>query len=188
MKRLWKFIGALALLMGAVHFANAANTCVPTDMWCYVSGPSQNTTTQARLDASGNLTLNGSATITGNESVSGNNTVSGKTIYPIQTVTGISTQTIGITPTASYMMLLSTGGAVVMTTTAVQIATATATNGQYVIIGSTSSVSTVTLTAGSAEGIRLGAATRVIDNLKRLTLIFDSFDSQWKEISYASDQ
>ena len=66
MKRMFKGLGALALLVGLVSTVRAANTCTPSDIDCFVSGPSQNTTTRFRIDSSGNIQTVGSITSTGN--------------------------------------------------------------------------------------------------------------------------
>jgi hypothetical protein len=67
MKKLYGLIGALALLVGlfGIGIVHSANTCTNSDIMCFVSGPSQNTSTNFRVDASGNITSAGNFTNTG---------------------------------------------------------------------------------------------------------------------------
>lgn len=196
MKNALRFLMVGVMLSGLSYGAYAvAQVCQKSDIMCYESGPSQNLSTPFRIDASGNVTSAGNETITG----TGSNTYSGamvfvgKTIYTPTVVTAISSVTI-ISPSATYLTVVSSGANVTCglgfgngLAAAPCISTTTATNGQYLVIGGTSSVSTVTFTDGATAGMQLGAATRLIDNLKKLTLIFDSFDSQWKEVSFGNN-
>jgi hypothetical protein len=65
MKNLWKLLVALSVLGAGFNVAQAAQTCQKTDFFCYESGPSQNLSTPARLDANGNMILLGNATVAG---------------------------------------------------------------------------------------------------------------------------
>lgn len=185
MKRMFGFIGALALLVGLFGIVHSANTCTPTDIQCYVSGPSQNTTTNFRVDASGNITA-GTLTTTGvtnsgNETITGNETTTGKTIYPPTSQVTVSTSVpIGIT--ATFMMVESTGNMVPLSAS-VAITTATATSGQFLLVHSTTSVSTIQITTGAATAVIGDDAVIVISSTKSAVgFIYNSTLSQWIEV------
>lgn len=147
------------------------------------------------IDDSGNVTANGTVTsaatsVTGNVTVAGNSTVSGKVIYPRTTITGVFGSTT-IIPTSEFYVLTSSspGGTVPMTSTPT-LSTTTATDGQFVVLKGTSSVATITLQDnGTLAGslLELGAATRVISDLKVITLMFDSLVGKWIEVSYGNN-
>jgi len=199
MKRVWKFAGGIAALLGAVGIAYATQTCQRSDFLCYESGPSQNLSTPFRVDSSGNVSVAGSEAVTGNQTTTGNTSTTGSatqlgpTIYTPVAQTGISTITT-ISPTGTYMQLLSTGtlGPVLLQAASVfgviypVISTATATNGQYVILSSTSSTSGVIISTGIWNtldtGLRGSAGRLTVDNVKRPAFIFDSADSLWHEV------
>lgn len=186
MKTASKFFGVLAVLIGGLSYLHAANTCAPTDTMCYQSGPYQNPNTTFRVDASGNVTSNGTGT---NSFIVGSKTVqAGITIFTPVLVTGVSSTTI-ITPTSTFITVVSTGGQVTCGGTFATpcISTAAATNGQYLIIGSTSTPSAVIFTSGTASGMDLGSATRLVDENNKLAVIYDSFAGQWREVSFGSN-
>jgi len=189
-----KYVGLFALwamvVAGFYSVAHSAQTCANTDFECYESGPSQNLSTPWRVDSSGNLTTSGGATIAGSVALTGSQTTVGKTIYTPTSATALSTQST-ISPTATYITVVSTGGNVVLGQGApyVAIATASATNGQILVLGSTvsSNGATVTITSGAAAGCDLGSATRTLSYGKRLGLIYDSAISMWTELFYGSN-
>ncbi len=157
---------ALAVTLGFVGMAHAV--CDSRTTTCY-----------SAIDVSGNATV-GSLTNTGTSNVTGALTASGRIILTPTTQTAVSTSTV-ITPIVPYLILVSTGGAVTLPASALST---TATSGTYLILGSTT---TNTITLSDGTGLQLGASTRALDGLKRITLIFDGLDSQWKELSYASN-
>lgn len=181
----------------------ATSICTKTDLECYVTGPTANLTTQWRIDASGNATSNGVITssgtgtsnFAGSISVAGNGTTSGITVYPPQVVVGITTITV-ISPTSTYLQVLSTGAVVTCGIATPMlpgnaaipcISTATATNGQLLILTSTSTINTLIMSSGTSAGMDLGAATRTLQFGKVLTLIYDSSIFEWKELSYGNN-
>lgn len=202
MKFFLKFVGALVLLSGISRWSVAANTCQPSDMWCYQTGPSQSLTTVGRMDALGNLVLNGYETIagsqtvtgnsgvTGNQVVSGTNTVTGRTVYSRSTQTGVTISS-AINTSSTFVIIVTTSpNATIVTTAAPTLSTTTAVDGQFVVIKGTSSVSTYTFQDnGTLAGslLELGAATRIVSDKKILTLIYDSLQGLWLEVSYANN-
>lgn len=180
------------LLVGSGQALYAA--CAPTDMWCYQTGSYASPTQQGKLDASGNLTINGNltqsgsgtSTNTGNSSITGNSTVSGKTIFPSAYTASITSMTT-ITPASTYILACSTGGPVTVGGTVASIATTTATNGQWIVIGSTCPTASVAFTSSTVSGMGLGAATRTVDWSKRLTLIYDSVRGLWLETGFGNN-
>lgn len=199
--KLWAAFSLAYLLAFLPVFGAAANTCTRTDFECYQSGPSQNLNTQWRIDATGNvtsagnLTANGNLSVLGQSSFTGQSTVSGLSIYPSQFV-NVSTTT-AITPTSTYILLNSTGSAVVLNGGSGNaaggpypaISTATIANGTYIVLGTTTSASgfAVTLTSGTGSGLDLGSATRVIGFGKQIGLIYNSTQGQWLELYYGSN-
>lgn len=202
MKNIWKLVGVLGILAGVIGFSKAANTCQNSDMYCYQTGPSQNLNTIGRLDASGNLTVsgyevvNGSQTVTGNSGVTGNqvisgtSTVSGRTVYTRTTQTGVTVSST-IVNSATFVVIVTTSpNATIVTTATPTISTTTAIDGQYIVLKGTSSVSTYTFVdQGTLSGslLELGASTRIVSDLKVLTLMFDSLIGKWLEVSYANN-
>lgn len=175
-----RHLGLIALAAGVIGLfcggAFAAQTCQRSDFFCYESGPSQNLSTPARLDASGNLSVLAS-------SMTGQTTFSGLTVANPVNIVSVATTTI-LTPTAGFNRILSTGGAV----TIIGFSTAaTIADGTYVIIGATADINAVTITSGtsSATGVGLGAATRTIDSKGKLGLIYDAFGNIWRELWYS---
>lgn len=160
---------------------------------------SRTTTCLTAIDVSGNAkvgsltntgaaTVTGNSTISGNQSLTGNLTMSGKEITPRATITGVTIATT-VVPTATFMVLTTTSPAATIVSTAVPTFSA-GTDGQWLVIKGTSSVATTTLQdngtlAGST--LELGAASRVISDLKVLTLIYDSTVAKWVEMSYGNN-
>lgn len=202
MKKLFK-LGVLGLIVAVVPLAQAVQVCQKSDIQCYESGPSQNLSTPFRVDATGNVTTAGGVTMTGNETISGTGTnsnagsqsIAGRTIYTPLSVTVATTS--AISPSATYIMIVSSGGNLVMNggaSTAAGIypliSTATAVNGQFLVIGTTVSAPgsySITLTSGTGSALDLGAATRVIGYGKKLGLVFDSANAIWVELFYGSN-
>jgi hypothetical protein len=106
--------------------------------------------------------------------------------YNPQGITAVSSMTT-ISPVANYLTLVSTGGVVTVGGTVASISTATAFNGQMLILGATQGVNIVVITSSTASGCDLGAATRSIGYGKRLGLIFDSATSIWTELFYGNN-
>lgn len=177
MKKLSGLIALWALVIaGFVAVAYSANTCTSSDMYCFQSGPSQSVNTIGRLDSSGNLT------------VVGNGTMNGKTIFVPQSVTAVSTLTT-LSPTATYLQIISSGGPVNIGLQNAAISTTSASAGQYLIIGSTSSTSTVTITTGSVAGVlSISTNTILINNVRRPSFIYDSTNSVWVQTTAPAQQ
>lgn len=192
LQRLMAGFAIVSLLLGVTYRVYA--TCANTDVMCFVVGGTQ----VYRVDSSGNETLTGGLSVTGTGTFTGavtnssNVTTVGKTIYtPTFGSAQISTTTT-LTPTSTYLLVVSTGANVVCgtgllgTAAAPCISTATATNGQYLLIASTSTAGTVTFTDGASNAMALGAA-RTVDVDNTLGLIYDSTSSTWKEVSFGSN-
>lgn len=189
MKSISRWLLASVLIASLGMSVKAAGV---TDLMDLCTG-ANNSNCPFKVDSTGLIvsSATGTNTIAGSLSTTGTTTIIGKTVYTPTSVTSISSNTT-ISPTATYLLVLSTGNNVTCGLTALPlvapcISTATATNGQYLVIGSTSSTSSVTFADGTTSGMQLGSATRLVDNLKKLTLIFDSFDSQWKEVSFGNN-
>ena len=142
------------------------------------------------VDKSGNQAQSGNLTVLGSVTTTGSQTLTGLQAFSPTSQLGLST-TSTISPTATYMLLTSTGGTVTLGQGApyVAIATATAVNGQILILGSTVPLSgaSISLTSGTASGLDLGAATRAINYGKKLGLIYDSLTSMWTELFYGNN-
>lgn len=103
------------------------------------------------------------------------------TQYPAASVVGVST-TSTLSISATYERVLSTGGLVQIGATLPAISTATAVDGQYLILGSTSPFSDVEITTGTVACVVGSTTPLIINNVKRIPFIFDSADSLWKEV------
>jgi|HubBroStandDraft_2_1064218.scaffolds.fasta_scaffold02334_2 hypothetical protein len=106
--------------------------------------------------------------------------VSGTSIYPpaSQNINAVVTP---ISPTASFIMVISTAS---LTYSAnVAIATATATNGQYLLLASTSSVNNVQIATGTATGVIGDNPFIVISStVSAIGFVYNSTISQWMEV------
>lgn len=187
-----KFI-LVVVVLGCASFARAVVTPANTDFQDYCTGRN-NSNCVFKIDSSGNVTGQ-NVTSQGTLTATGNATHTAGTLFTQQQVTGISTTTT-ITPTGTFLVVNSTGGMIVMAGSGSNnvpiIATATATNGQIVVLISTASTAQtvggqVTVSSGSAAGLQLGAATRALFNGRTLGLIFDSASSTWKELFYGAN-
>ncbi len=176
MKRFLKCIGFAALLAGLWKASYAVNACTKSDFWCYQSGPSQNIVTPGRLDASGNLTL------------------LGESIWNPLVVTGVSSQST-ISPSATYMQILSTGGPVLLggpvnggggAPTYIAISTVSAVAGQLLFLYSTGTITGFQLSTGAAVGINtgvVGSANFLSGTFpKMLEFMYDAADAVWREV------
>ena len=136
----------------------------------------------------GNTTISGNASITGTLSVPSvtGSTNTGVTVYPAISQVNISTQ-VSINPTlGTYLAIESTGAIVNFTASSLfpAISTATALNGQFLILSSTSSVSTVIIATGTSTGVIGDDQFIVISSSKSaVSFIFNSTLSQWIEIA-----
>lgn len=187
MKKVLKYLVAAAFMSSGLGLAYAA--CTNSDFACYESGPSQNLSQKFRIDASGNVSVAGTLTNTGTV------TNSGLTVFTRQQVTGISSTTVTI-PTATYMTVVSSGSPNVTCGGSFNfgvspggpcISTATATDGQWLVISATQATNAVILTSSTLNAMDLGSATRTIQLGKVLTLIYDGAVSMWKEVSYGNN-
>ena len=181
MKKL-SLLGSLwiSVILGLVSAGYSANTCAPSDIYCYQAGPAGNLNTTGRLDASGNLYVTGSAVVSGSTNTS-------RTVYTPSYQNGVSSMTT-LTNASSYILTASSGGMVTIGGTVASLSTATAVNGQFVILGTTVTQSNwITLSSGTASGMDLGAATRAISYGKKIGLIYDAAVSMWVELYYGSN-
>lgn len=184
MKRFLRGLAAVFLAGCASSFLTAAQTCQRSDLFCYETGPSGALATPSRLDASGNLTLGGAVTAT-NATLSGNATTAGLTVTTPVNVT-VSTFT-SIVPTSSYLLLLTSSTLNITLTSDVNqgpaLATATATNGQWVTLGSTTSATTVAIATGTASAVIGDDVNIVITSTKSaVSFIFNGTLKQWFEV------
>ena len=133
---------------------------------------------------------NVAASLTANNIVSsGTLTAVGATVYsPVSQVTVATNVPVGIT--ATNMVIESTGGVVTfaqigrIAADGPAIATATAVSGQYLILQSTTSVSTVVITTGTATAVLGDAATYTISSAKNpVALIYNATLAAWMVIS-----
>ena len=185
MNRLKRWAALFSALLAISTLAFAAVTVVQ-----YFGTGTNSTTSIFKLDDSGNLTILGTlasaALSAANETVTGVNTVSGTSVFTpsIQSSIGNFTVNAPILPTASYIQVETTGTAVNFTATTA-ISTATAVNGQFIIVGSTVSAAgtIVQITTGTATGVVGDDAVIVISSTKSAVgFIYNSALSQWSEV------
>lgn len=167
MKEMWKLLGMFVIVASVARVINAA--CASSDFWCYQSGPSTNLTTQGQLSSGGNLTLNGGPVIIG------------KTVLTPTSQVTVSTQ-VPIAITATWMQIESTGAVVefVAGSAYPAITTATATSGQYLVLSSTSSASSVIIETGTFSGV-VGTNKYIVITSTRsaIPFLFNSTLQQW---------
>jgi hypothetical protein len=182
-KLLWPMVFAI---IGFVC-VDAHATCASTDIMCYVVSAVQ----RFRVTTAGNTTVGGTLTVTGATTHTGavtnsstiTNGATTKNIYSPSSVS-IATYT-SISPVSTYINLLTTGTANVSLTVDAGYgkSLAAGTNGQQLIIGSTTSVTTVTLSSGVANGWVGTDLTVVISSTKSaVSFIYDSAIPAWREI------
>jgi hypothetical protein len=181
MNRIFKGLLALSLVVCVTRMAiSAAQVCKRDDFFCYESGPSQNLTSIARMDATGIFQTYVTQQVTGT------------TVLTPFTGVALSSNSV-ITPTVTNLIIVSTGSNITMsgsgTVNVPVIATATATAGQWLILQSSAPLgqATVTISSGTSAGLHLGSATRVISQNTVLTLIFDGVYKVWKEVSFTGE-
>lgn len=134
--------------------------------------------------------ISGNVTVTGNEVVIGTQAVTGQTVYNRVTESGV-TSSSAIINTASFVVITTTNpAATVIDLATPTISTITATDGQFIVIKGTSATATYTFQDnGTLAGslVELGAASRVVSDLKVLTLMFDSLVGKWIEVNYGNN-
>lgn len=194
MKGFHRWLGSLLLVTGIAGFAIAAGSnCVQR-----FTGTGSNRSTQIYcLDTSGNLTTAGtiSSTSSGANTVSGSLSVTGaassagltntgKTIYTPTSVTSVSTSST-ISPSATYLLLCSTGSTVILGAGSIAaVSTTTATNGQYLVLDSTTSTSTVWIATGTTAGVEGPSVYTVISSTKSpVELIYSATRGLWKQVN-----
>lgn len=92
---------------------------------------------------------------------------------------------VPISPTATYMAILSTGGVVNFASNSSYpaVSTSTAVNGQYLVLFSTSSACSIGIATGSATGVVGTDAFIFISSTRSAAqFIYNSTLSQWVEI------
>lgn len=176
-----KWLGLLSVLAGLFSAVNAVGlSTANSDVIDYCTGPN-NSNCVYTLSSGGNVTALGTlnSSGTGTNTLTGSLAVTGKTIYTPTSVTAVATTTV-ISPAATYLILFSTGGPINLPASGLSAGT----NGQYIVLGSTTT-NNVILTDGS--GMQLGASTRTLNGVKRIGLLYDTLDSQWKELSFGDN-
>lgn len=108
-------------------------------------------------------------------------TISGVSVFVPSSNVGVTTSTT-LSASASYERILSTGGPVLIGTALPAISTTTAVDGQYLILGSTSTVGTVSIATGTVSCVVGSKTPLVINNVNRIEFIFDAIDGLWKEL------
>lgn len=198
----------LSVLLCSAAISYALVTPGKTDHIDYCTG-ANNSNCVFQVDASGNLTtagslttqstlaVTGASTFTGATTVAGTTTATGKLVGTRTTIGGAGTAGAGVfgsstvIPTSLFTVIVASPNATaVLMTGTPTISTITATDGQFLVLKGTSAVSTFTLQDnGTLVGslVELGAATRVISNLKVLTLMFDSTAGVWLETAYGNN-
>lgn len=131
-------------------------------------------------DGSGNLSLSQNVSLS-SVTISSVTVTAGKSVLTPLAVVSISSMTT-ITPTASYLRLLSTGSLVTIGLTVPAISTTTAIDGQMIVLGSTSSASAVQIATGTVACVVGSKTPLVINSLTRIQFIFDAIDGLWKEL------
>lgn len=134
-------------------------------------------------------TLSGSSTIGGNATITGNVTTTGLRISGLQKVPQVYVSST-VTPTSSYIMFTSSGSDIVFQSHPI-LSTSTMTDGTWVTLYSTTSVSVTFTDEGSQTGtaFELGAATRTLSGFKVLTLQLNKqlVPAKWVEQYYGNN-
>jgi hypothetical protein len=186
MKNISRLTGiVLMFLLGFVMIAKSAGV---TDLVDYCTGPNQKTC-PFKVDANGNITSTGSpgtstvSSFGGNVSIVGNVTTNGTTVFTPSSVTTVSTSTT-LSPTVStYVQLLSTGTGPVNLQAGSNgsfcaISTTTATNGQMLVLASTTTVNYVTISTGTTACV-FGNQKVLTTDFLDITLFFDQPAGVW---------
>ena len=168
MKKL-SLLGALwlSVIIGFAAVSYSAQTCANTDFFCYESGPIYNQITPARLDAAGNLTTLGYHVIGTKAVLSSSNL----------RLTGTG---VPLSPTSTFVNLVSSG-ALSYGPAVLNISTATAVDGQYLILIATSTTNAITISTGAATGVA-GVDTSIVITTNPTSFIFNALTSLWYEI------
>jgi hypothetical protein len=200
MKPRSRWVIAGTLLIGACALAYAFTVQPAVEK--YVGSGAGSKEVIYLLDGNGNLTIDGGLTVNGKvaSTVDGSFsfagtpfTSSGQTVYTPFTAPALSSFSV-INPIATLLVVQSTGANINMagnvSNTPAVVATATAVNGQWLILESTNPTGlggTVTVSSGTSAALHLGAATRVIGCNAVLVLIYNSVLSMWNEVSYTGN-
>ena len=179
MKNIFKLFGGLLLLGSVASYTHAA--CSSTDIFCYPIG----TTVEAQLTSGGALNTNGAITsaaglVAGTSIAAGTSaTVGTKVIFTSanQRLGGVGNS---ITPSSTFINLVSSA-AVAYGPLILNISTATATDGQYLVLIGTSTTNAVTLSTGAPTGVA-GVDTSIVITTNPTSFIFNALTSLWYEI------
>lgn len=197
MKSLWRWLGAFALSVGLTTLSYGAGN---TDLQDLCTGANQSNCPY-KVDASGNVTAAGRVTSAGVTST-GTNTFSGTTnltgpitptgiFAPVRSTESGVTASSTIINTAMFVVVTTTSPAAAVVTSATPtISTTTATDGQFIVIKGTSSTATFAFQDnGTLAGslLELGAASRVVSDLKVLGLMYDGTIGKWLEVFYGNN-
>lgn len=178
-------LNGLLIGVAIVGFALAANT-VFTDL--EATGDltvGDDVTITDDVTVGGDLSVTGNTTFTGTLGVSDNLTLDDLLILSPSTFLGMTTSS-AVTASRTYHLFTSTAGAVKLASTPT-ISTAAATNGQLLIMRSTSTVNYITIQDNdtlSGSQLELGADTRDLDSNNPIVLIYDSGTEKWHEVAY----
>jgi len=179
MKKLLSLVSILAIGGSLAYGAACVVNLVPpttSNQICSDTGSQMNF-----IDpVAGQVTLNNIA-----NPASGNFTtqlkVSGTTVLPPTSQSVSASALTPISPTATYLQLVSTGAVTFSTTLA--ITTGTATSGQYLLLDSTASISNISITTGTATGVVGDNATIIFNSTySAVGFIYNAVLSQWKEV------
>ncbi len=192
-----RFIGVIAMVMGlmSVGHADTQGNAQLLGVSGQGTGPYTGNSTFTLVDQSNitsslilkNLTMNGN--LLGNINVTGtqtgvNETLSGYQAYSSVSQVTVSTQ-VPISPTGSFMLILSTGGPVTfgVGSSYPAISTATAVDGQFLTIGSTSTGNNVFISTSPLTAVS-GDDTSIVFTSTRsfVTFIYSNALKQWMEI------
>lgn len=107
------------------------------------------------------------------------------TAFPANsTYLGTVSTTTTIAPSATYMLIASSGGAVTIGQGLIPaIATTTASSGQFLILDSTSTSNAITISTGSVSCVYANATTVTLGSFKTIVLVFNRTLGIWKVLS-----
>lgn len=171
-------IAIACLSFASLGFSDAS----PKYIEAYNGTGNNHNTTVYTLDYSGNVYFGGSITAAGQSINNGTETSNGLTVYSPSTV--FLSSTSAITPTSTFVDAESTGAVVLLggaACTNVAISTATAINGQFLVLGSTSTTSYIQISTGTQCGVVGPTATISLLN-KSSSFIFDALAGVWKQL------
>lgn len=189
MKRFMGYVVALSILAGIYTLCNAAGLTTSTsDMIDYCTG-ANNSNCIYRLDSVGNVTTLGTLnanSATGTSTINNDIAILGNTFFTPGNII-VSTFT-SINPVSTYVTLITSGTANITLSKDASsglpaISTSTAVSGEYIIVGSTTSATTVTISTGAANGVIGDDALIVISSTKSAVgFIYNASVSQWVEV------